>query len=95
MMPNCWDVMECGKGPDAAPDETCPAATESRLDGQNRGCMGGRCCWVVPHTLCNDETQGTFATKLTLCSECIFFSRVVSEEYPNAASPGELLKLVT
>jgi hypothetical protein len=94
MAVNCWDAMECGKGPKAKPSETCPAATETRLDGMNSGCNGGRSCWVVSHTHCNDAVQGPFSTKLTLCSECLFFSRVVNEEYPNAASTAELLKLI-
>ena len=93
-MPNCWDVKACGKGPDASASETCPAAIETRLNGQNRGCNGGRACWVVDGTLCDGEVQGSFATKLTGCAACSFFSQVVNEEYPNNVATSDLLRLL-
>ena len=93
-MSNCWDVMACGKGPEAAPSELCPAASEKRLDGQNRGINGGRACWVVDGTFCNGETQGSFTTKLTACAACPFFSQVVNEEYPNNVATADLLRLL-
>jgi len=97
MVMNCWEVKECGKesgGKNVESFEVCPAATETRLDGQNRGHNGGRSCWVVTGTMCDGSLQGAFASKLISCSECEFFQQVVHEEYPDAASTADLLDLL-
>ena len=97
MISNCWEEKECGKetgGKNVQSSGVCPAATETRLDGQNRGRNGGRSCWVVAGTLCDGAVQGTFATKLVSCSKCDFFRQVTREEYPNATSTVDLLNLV-
>ena len=91
---NCWDVTECGRGPDALASERCPAATETRLDGQNGGVNAGRSCWVVNETVCDGEVQGSFSTKLTGCAACPFFKQVVNEEYPNNAATSDMLQLL-
>jgi len=97
MVMNCWEMKACGKEPGGKGVESsgvCPAATESRLDGQNRGRNGGRSCWVVAGTLCHGATQGAFVTKLVSCSECEFFRQVAREERPNAALTTDLLKIL-
>ncbi len=97
MVSNCWEVQECGKesgGKNVESSGVCPAATETRLDGQNRGRNGGRSCWVVAGTLCNGAVQGAFATKLVSCSECEFFRQVAREERPNAALTVDLINLL-
>ncbi len=97
MVSNCWEVKECGResgGKNVESLGLCPAATETRLDGQNRGCNGGRSCWVVAGTLCEGSVQGTFASKLVSCSKCEFFRQVAREECSDAASTVDLRNLL-
>ncbi len=76
---NCWEYFKCGREPGGSKvDElgVCPAATEERLDGVNRGKNAGRCCWAVAGTFCKGEVQGTFAKKFEDCLKCPFYREV-------------------
>ena len=75
---NCWEFKNCGRGPGSKP--ACPAATETRANGVNRGVNGGRVCWAVAGTLCGGRQQGTYAVKLETCLRCDFCKLVLAEE---------------
>ncbi|MBU0493620.1 MAG: hypothetical protein KKA73_02775 [Chloroflexi bacterium] len=75
--------MQCGREPGGckvAELGACPAATEERFDGVNRGQNAGRFCWVVAGTLCKGEVQGTFAKKFRNCLQCRFYLEVEKQE---------------
>ena len=95
--PNCWEFLECGREPggDKA-DElgVCPAAVEAKLDGVHGGRNAGRSCWVVVATLCNDEMQGTLATKYRNCMACPFYLSVERDEERKLQEPGALISLL-
>jgi hypothetical protein len=76
---NCWEFKNCGRGPDSDGD-SCPAATDKRLDGVHGGKEGGRVCWVIAGTYCGGKPQGYFAQKFTDCSLCDFYNLVRDEE---------------
>ena len=80
MKKNCWEVMNCGRGPHNGNVDICPAAKEGRLDGVHGGINSGRACWAVAGTLCNGETSGTFAKKMDNCLQCAFYRQVRTEE---------------
>ena len=85
-MKNCWEFKKCGREPGGATVEElgeCPAASENRLDGQNRGKQGGRMCWIVKSTLCGNRLQGDFYSKLGNCMKCAFLKEVCKEEGRN------------
>ncbi len=78
---NCWEFKKCGREQaNGHEDGICPAATEVEADGVNSGTNGGRVCWAVAGTFCEDKTQGTYAQKLTSCLMCEFHMKVRSEE---------------
>jgi hypothetical protein len=78
---NCWDIQQCGKGPDS-PDP-CPAALETRLDGTHGGINGGRSCWVVDGTPCGPSSAPCdFARKYMTCRDCPAYRQVMMEEVP-------------
>ncbi|WP_291322605.1 NAD(P)-dependent oxidoreductase [Desulfonatronospira sp.] len=79
---NCWDVMQCGRGPGQGLDEEnlCPAAGENRLDGVHGGRQAGRACWVVAGTCSGGSVQGQYAQTITKCRHCMFYQQVLSEE---------------
>jgi len=62
MLPNCWEITECGR----------------EKGGKNEGILGvcpaypdhGHSCWIVAGTFCKGEIQGTFAQKERLCVIC-------------------------
>ena len=91
---NCWELMNCGREPggERVPESgVCPAAVVESLDGSNGGRNGGRACWVVAGTLCDDQVQGTFARKYFDCRVCDFYKQVRAEEGENWVKPKELL----
>jgi signal transduction histidine kinase len=75
---NCWDVMDCRRGPANA--EPCPAALDATSSGVNGGINAGRICWTVPGTFCCGEPQGDFIDKQDTCLACSFFQQVRDEE---------------
>ncbi|MDH4027788.1 MAG: hypothetical protein OEU95_03020 [Nitrospirota bacterium] len=80
---NCWEVNKCGRelgGIDADRLGVCPAAIDASSDGLNKGMNGGRICWAIAGTFCNDRVQGTFAEKESTCMSCDFYKRVKEEE---------------
>lgn len=80
---NCWEVMMCGREPGgsrAAEIGVCPAAIERFADGLNHGRNGGRICWSVAGTLCQEKVQGSFAQKRDNCLACPFFNEVKEQE---------------
>jgi hypothetical protein len=88
---NCWEFKECGRG--LGGDRACPAATDKRADGVNRGTNGGRVCWAIAGTLCGGRQQGIYAVKLETCMRCDFYQFVIGEErvdpcdgYPSLAA---------
>ena len=77
---NCWEAMDCGRGPGGAGGDLCPAATTTLLNGVHGGFNGGRACWIVAGTLCNGVVSGTFARKMENCLVCPFYRQVKGEE---------------
>ncbi|MDF1554360.1 MAG: hypothetical protein P1P84_14915 [Deferrisomatales bacterium] len=80
---NCWEAIHCGReagGANSAVLGPCPAATDFRLDGINRGKNGGRACWTVPGTQINVGSPPTGVPKTICCLNCTFLRRVESEE---------------
>lgn len=94
MRRNCWQFKNCGRepgGPNTKAFGVCPAATENRLDAVHGGKNAGRACWVVAGTLCQGETQGTFAMKFGACEACDFYLAVREEEFPEFQFSSSLL----
>ncbi|MFC1836221.1 two-CW domain-containing protein [Thermodesulfobacteriota bacterium] len=85
-MVNCWEMIECGRNPGGVNAEekgVCPAAVDNTVKGKNRGLGGGRCCWRVVGTFCDDKVQDSYAEKMRDCAACDFFRQVKSEEGAN------------
>ena len=83
---NCWEFKKCGREPggvNVTEFGECPAARNTKLDGQNHGKNGGRICWLVKSTLCGSKVQGDFYSKLGNCIRCEFLKTVHKEEGPN------------
>ena len=72
----------------------CPAAYEIRLDDIHDGICAGRACWVVPGTLCNDHTQGSFEQKIKHCGECDFYNYVKEHEGDKLLPTFVLLEII-
>ncbi len=82
-MLNCWESNKCGFEPGGRNVEklgVCPASVAEEFDGINGGKNGGRYCWSVTGTLCNDEVSGPITTKLATCFKCEFLTLVFDEE---------------
>jgi hypothetical protein len=80
---NCWEVKQCGRQPGGENAEklgVCPAAALEYYNGINGGKNGGRYCWRITGTLCNDQIQGTWAQKIDTCLNCAFCRMVRYEE---------------
>jgi hypothetical protein len=80
---NCWDVKQCGRqpgGPNVAERGSCPAAGLTDWDGINGGQRGGRFCWWIAGTLCEETPEGSLAARISTCRSCDFFQQVQKEE---------------
>ena len=77
--------MSCGRQPGGEKAEVfvCPAATDTRLHGKNRGKNAGRACWQVAGSFCREQAKSVLALKIYNCLECDFFRLVVKEEGEN------------
>lgn len=98
---NCWEFKKCGRE-NKKEHGICPAVTEIKAHGLNRGKNGGRICWSVAGTYCYRKVQGTYAQKVLLCSACDFRIKVMKEEgadfqpiYFNSVIPDENLFIMS
>lgn len=76
---NCWETKKCGREPgglNAHELGVCPAATDKRYHGVNRGNAGGRFCWNIDGTLCHAHADGPAAS----CTDCGFVQEVEQQE---------------
>lgn len=81
---NCWQYKDCGRQPGGSKAEkegVCPAAVENTLHMFNNGLKGGRACWLVAGTFCDQKISGTFAEKIDTCKNCGFYKMVQDEEH--------------
>jgi hypothetical protein len=91
---NCWEYKKCGREPDGDKVKelgVCPASTESRTNGLNCGKNGGRVCWAINETLCENEKQGVYFLKLAKCLKCKFHKLVINEECDKFVQIEEVL----
>ena len=94
---NCWEYKKCGREPEGSKTGelgVCPATTEVKADGINKGTNGGRSCWAIAGTLCKGKVQGTYALKMLNCLQCNFYSKVLDEEKWGFKSGDEVLKII-
>ncbi len=81
---NCWQYKKCGREPggtNATKEGVCPAATENTFHTFNHGINGGRACWLVAGTFCENVVSGTFAEKIDTCRNCEFYKIVQNDEH--------------
>ncbi len=93
---NCWQYKRCGRGPGDSNSQglgVCPAASEPQNNDIHQGLNAGRSCWVVSGTLCDDDVQGSFASKVKSCMDCDFYRLVASEEGDSFESIHEALQI--
>lgn len=80
---SCWEFKKCGREPGGVSVDKlggCPAAEDASFNGLNGGKNGGRICWAVSGTLCENRIEGLFAKKYLSCIDCDFFNKVWEEE---------------
>ncbi len=95
--PNCWEYMKCGREPGGIKSDEfgiCPAAADISFDGINSGTSGGRICWAIAGTFCEDKVQGTFAEKRNSCMSCSFY-KTVQEEEKTASRRTKFLRFIS
>ncbi|MBU1863082.1 MAG: hypothetical protein KKH94_05425 [Candidatus Omnitrophica bacterium] len=80
---NCWQFKNCRRQWGALKSQergVCPAAKDTSHTGKNGGVCGGRYCWKIDVTFCDDEIQGNAGSKIARCSQCDFYKKVKEEE---------------
>lgn len=95
MRQNCWEIKKCGRqtGGDKSTElGVCPASVEIRTNGLNGGINGGRACWAIAGTMCDNEVQGTFAMKMGDCAVCEFYKSVLKTEDAEYSSAKVILE---
>lgn len=95
---NCWEFEECGREPggkNAKQLGVCPATSEQKVDGVNRGKNAGRSCWAIAGTLCGGRVQGTYAEKLGNCMQCDFYAFVRGQERAEFVNTRKILDVLS
>ena len=67
--------MKCGREPGGLKaDELgiCSAAIETSTDSINGGENGGRACWALSGTFCEEKCKGLLQKKLAIANDVIF-----------------------
>ena len=80
---NCWEFKKCGREPGGENVEelgVCKAALEEKWDGTNDGKNGGRICWLITGTACEEDIERGIGTRIKVCSNCDFYKLVNKEE---------------
>lgn len=92
---NCWEFKKCGREPGGKKEKelgVCPVSVEQRVDGVHGGVNGGRACWAIAETFCEDKAQGTVAEKIGDCLvDCSFYKKVTMEEGDDLEFSGDIL----
>jgi len=65
-LPNCWEIMQCGREADGAKMDELGECIASR-EGL------GHSCWAIAGTLCGGKVQGTVAQKIGFCTTCAIY----------------------
>lgn len=78
---NCWEYKGCGRQPgggNAKELGICSAANNQKAHKINNGKNGGRACWAIDDTACDNGKSST--EKLAICFKCDFYAKVRLEE---------------
>jgi len=80
---NCWQFKKCGREPggkDALQSGICPVALETEADGLHNGENGGRCCWVLTDSACQENPHDLCLETIRKCRECDFYLFIEKSE---------------
>lgn len=97
MKQNCWEFKKCGREPGGKNVHEfgiCPAVIEEKADSINSGKNGGRSCWAVAGSFCEDAGQESFAQNYTECLSCSFYNQVFEEEGKDFVSTQKIHKRI-
>ncbi|MDM8545534.1 hypothetical protein QUF61_03475 [Candidatus Venteria ishoeyi] len=92
---NCWEYKQCGREAGGYKVEDlgiCPVTQENRTDTVNHGKNGGRSCWAIPGSLCENRVQGNYVEKLDHCMQCQFYKLILREEGMDFQIGSDILK---
>ncbi len=70
----------------------CPVPHMAGYDSMNGGINGGRICWLITGTLCNEDVQLTYSHKLNTCRQCAFYLAVEEEEGSKLCLPIDIIE---
>ncbi|OLS29394.1 MAG: hypothetical protein HeimC2_00240 [Candidatus Heimdallarchaeota archaeon LC_2] len=77
-MQNCWEFKSCKKGPHS--ENPCKAASNIEANTFMGGINGGRACFYIHGTACEEDKYATISQKwLKLCSSCEFYNKTKLE----------------
>lgn len=65
-LPNCWEIMNCGREEDGHKTHEQGECIASKL-------KLGHSCWAVAGTLCRGKVEGSVAKKIGFCTKCKVF----------------------
>ncbi|MFC1524666.1 two-CW domain-containing protein [Thermodesulfobacteriota bacterium] len=84
---NCWEYNHCsgrGECKDEKGCNNCPAYLEHRVNGMNGGINGGRICWFIDGTHCDNslriDSGKSYVEKFKVCLKCDFNKYVEKQE---------------
>ena len=76
---NCWEFKKCGREPDGENVSVfggCPVPVAIGFDGINNGKNGGRSCWIIRESACEQIMRKCCVQELIECRQCGFYASV-------------------
>ncbi|MCI5209658.1 MAG: hypothetical protein D3910_12890 [Candidatus Electrothrix sp. ATG2] len=73
---NCWEFKECGREPggkNISVFGVCPVSVSFGFDSVNNGKNGGRACWIIRESACEQIMRKCCVQEMRECRECDFF----------------------
>jgi len=77
-MKKCWEVVNCGRAPEAHDTLTafCPAAVDGPYQCQSHLPFSRKVCWKAMRTVCQERVEGTLGAPMIESETCPFFESV-------------------
>ncbi|MCI5141605.1 MAG: hypothetical protein D3909_07730 [Candidatus Electrothrix sp. ATG1] len=80
---NCWEFKKCGRetgGRNLSVFGICSVPVEFGFDGVNDGKNGGRSCWIIRESACEQVMRQCCVQEIRECRQCEFFTSVLKSK---------------
>jgi hypothetical protein len=85
---NCWEFKKCGREPggkNLSVFGVCSVPVTIGFDNVNNGKNGGRSCWIIRESACEEVMRKCCVQEIRECRQCDFYRFVNETEKKHVA----------